>query len=72
MSFTERLNELLNKKQVGKSDVVSATGISKSAYYRYVAGECEPTMSALLALADFFDVSTDYLLGRSNNPARVP
>lgn len=72
MSFTERLNELLNERQLGKSDVVSGTGISKSAYYRYISGEREPTTSALLALADYFNVSLDYLVGRSNSPARVP
>lgn len=72
MGFAERLKELLSKRQVGKRDVVSATGISKSTYYRYIAGESEPTVAALLVLADYFNVSLDYLVGRSNTPARVP
>lgn len=72
MGFTERLNALLNEREVGYSDVVAATGISKSAYYRYMTGEREPTMSALIKLAKFFNVSTDYLVGRSNTPTRLP
>lgn len=68
MGFSERLNALLDERCLGKKDVVSATGISKSAYYRYVTGEREPTTSVLIALANFFNVSTDYLLGRTNNP----
>lgn len=68
MSFAERLSELQGYKGLERRDVFSATGISKTAYHRYVTGEREPTMSALLSLADFFNVSTDYLLGRTDNP----
>lgn len=71
MSFSERLNELQGERSLDRRDVFSATGISKTAYHRYVTGEREPTTSALISLADFFNVSTDYLLGCSNNPARL-
>ena len=37
-------------------------------YQRYEYGEREPNASTLLALADYFDVSVDYLLGRTDNP----
>lgn len=72
MSFAERLSELQAQRRLGRRDVFKPTGISQTAYHRYVSGEREPTTSALLALADFFNVSTDYLLGRSNTPARLP
>ena len=68
MSFAERLNELQGERSLERRDVFSATGISKTAYHRYITGEREPTMNALLALADFFNVSIDYLVGRTNNP----
>lgn len=71
MSFAERLNDLQHEKQLGRQDVFSATGISSTAYHRYVTGEREPTVSALVALANFFKVSTDYLLGLSDNPQRI-
>ena len=71
MSFSERLSELQEDRGLERRDVFSATGISKTAYHRYVTGEREPTMHVLMSLADFFNVSTDYLLGRTDNPARI-
>lgn len=65
--FTERLQSLQESKAL-KKDVCSAIGISIMAYYRYEKGEREPSMSTLIALADFFDVSLDYLVGRSDDP----
>lgn len=44
--------------------------ITERQYQRYEAGENEPTLSVLLRLADFFDVSLDYLAGRSDVPER--
>ena len=35
-------------------------------YYRYEQGERQPTLPVLIALADYFDVSLDYLVGRSD------
>ena len=35
-------------------------------YRRYEAGEREPDASTLVRMADFYDVTTDYLLGRSD------
>ena len=72
MMFAERLNELQGERNLGRRDVSLATGISKTAYHRYVTGEREPTTSALISLADFFNVSTDYLLGRTDNPVMNP
>lgn len=37
-------------------------------YYEY--GRSEPTASVLISLADFLDVSLDYLVGRSDEPGR--
>lgn len=35
-------------------------------YQNYEGGQREPNFSTLIALADFFDVTTDYLLGRTD------
>lgn len=40
------------------------------AYQRYEYGTREPAYQKLIALADFFDVSLDYLTGRSDDPRR--
>ena len=39
-------------------------------YQQYEHGEIDPPTSKLSALADFFDVSLDYLVGRSDDPTR--
>ena len=51
-----------------QKQVAEGSGISLRTYQRYENGEREPSASTLVALADFFNVSTDYLLGRTNNP----
>ena len=69
-TFTERLSALQAAKCL-KKDLCAALNISIMTYYRYERGEREPSLSTLVALADLFDVSLDYLVGRSDEPRRV-
>ena len=69
--LNERLNELKNSKKLLQKQVAEGSKIPLRTYQRYENGEREPTISALVALADFFNVSTDYLLGRSNVPRSI-
>lgn len=46
-------------------------GMAQRNYQRYEAGEVDPPLSKVIFLADFFDVSIDYLVGRSDNPKRL-
>lgn len=69
MTFHERLATLQDGRLLSKKDVYTACKISRIAYYRYESGERLPTYENLLALADFFDVSVDYLMCRTDNPA---
>lgn len=55
------LRKLNNKKQ---EDMANYLGISRPAYTAYESGRRQPDYAALQKLADFFKVSTDYLLGR--------
>lgn len=68
MSFAERLRDLQRAKNVPKVDVFRSVGLSRTNYFRYETGRLEPTASKLAAFADYFNVSTDYLLGRTDNP----
>lgn len=72
MSFSERLAILQKERRLAKKDVYQGVGLTKTAYYFYETGKREPSASSLTKLADFFNVSIDYLVGRSNNPARLP
>ncbi|MGM9927794.1 MAG: helix-turn-helix domain-containing protein [Bacillus sp. (in: firmicutes)] len=50
--------------------MAEAVGISTMAYYRYESGKRLPDVAILTKLADFYNISTDYLLGRSDDPTR--
>ena len=68
MTFSMRLKELRTSQKLTQKQVYSAVGMSALGYQRYEYGEREPAYQKLLALADFFDVSLDYLTGRTDNP----
>ncbi len=46
-------------------DIADRLGISQPSYIRYENGTSEPTLENLVKIAEIFDVSTDYLLGKS-------
>lgn len=64
--FAQRLRRL--RERQGKSRVVLSQlcGLPSTAIRRYERGECKPTLDSLIAIADYFGVSIDYLLGREN------
>ncbi len=68
-SLTNRLDELKTSRKLMQKQVAEGSGIPLRTYQRYENGEREPSVSTLVALADFFNVSTDYLLGRTDNPS---
>ena len=68
MTFSERLKELRLAKGLTQMQVSQSTGMSLLSYQRYEYGSREPAYNKLLALADYFDVSLDYLVGRTNKP----
>jgi len=70
MSFSKRLKELRTSRALTQKQVYEAVGMSAIGYQRYEYGDREPAYQNLIALADYFDVSLDYLVGRSNDPSR--
>ena len=66
--FAKRLQQLRESQKPIKSRVVVShlCGLDSGAVRQYERGERKPTMDALIALADYFDVSIDYLVGREN------
>lgn len=66
--FTERLKELRTAKKLSQKGVSEGVGIAYRNYQHYEYGEREPSMGKLIDLANFFDVSIDYLVGRTDNP----
>lgn len=69
-TFSERLQQLQQEQNLLKKDIADKAGISVMAYYRYETGERIPNAVILIALANLFNVSLDYLVGRSDDPTR--
>ncbi len=70
MELNEALRRFRKEKKITQVQAAKAAGISEAMYQFYEYGKSEPTASVLIALADYFDVSLDYLVGRSDDPAR--
>lgn len=66
--LSERLKECRKKKNLTQPQVACDTGISIRAYKYYESGEQAPSVKVLVTLADYFDVSIDYLVGRTDKP----
>ena len=64
MNFHENLFRLRKEKNLTQPDVATGAGLSLRAYQNYERGLREPQLSALVALADFYDISLDELVCR--------
>jgi transcriptional regulator with XRE-family HTH domain len=67
-TLDSRLLELRKKKGLKQREMAEFMGISLRAWQYYESGEKKPDVDGLTRLADFFDVSMDYLSGRSDDP----
>ncbi|MCL2861401.1 MAG: helix-turn-helix domain-containing protein [Firmicutes bacterium] len=65
--FSERLKELREEKGLSQRDLAKATGISQNAITCWETEKSLPIANAIITLAGFFDVTTDYLLGVTDN-----
>ena len=63
-----RLRELREKRHVSQGKLAIDLGLSQNSISRYENGEREADYATLISIADYFDVSLDYLLGRTDNP----
>ena len=69
-NFAEHLKMLRLQHGKTQREVSIAINITDRNYAKFEHGEVKPSFYTLIALADFFDVSTDYLMGRSDDPTR--
>ena len=76
-NFSDRLKGLRKNKEKTQREVSISLGITERNYQSYEAGNHKPNLDTAIALADFFEVSLDYLVGRSDDrevhdPAKPP
>ena len=65
-----RLKELRNKRHITQLELAMALDMNQNSISRYESGEREADYKTLITLADYFNVSVDYLLERTDNPSR--
>ncbi len=65
-SYQRRLRDLREDHDKTQQDIADILGTSQTMYARYERGANELPLRHLLTLAEYYGVSTDYLLGRSD------
>ena len=68
--FFQRLEDLRTDKDMTQQDVGDILSCHRDVYRRYEKGERAIPVWALIKLADYYGVSTDYILGRTDRPER--
>lgn len=66
--YFKRLRDLREDRDLTQTDVAALLGIRQTVYSRYERGYQNLPLEHLLVLADYYHVSTDYILGRTDNP----
>ena len=63
--FSERLKELRLEKNISKSYLAKNLSVSEPTVSRWESNQISPNVEKIVQIANFFDVTTDYLLGLS-------
>ena len=63
-----RLKELRKRKGISQLRLATELNTTQNTISRYETGEREPGIAELIKIADYFNVSVDYLLGHTDNP----
>ncbi|MCL2697612.1 MAG: helix-turn-helix domain-containing protein [Oscillospiraceae bacterium] len=63
-NFGEHLKSIRKAKKVTQKQAAKAINVSERSYQSYEINESKPSFDSIIALADFFNISADYLLGR--------
>ena len=65
-----RLRDLREDKDLNQTQIAKELGMSQTGYSKYETGENDIPTAILIKLANFYNVSIDYLLGQTDNPSR--
>lgn len=66
--LAERLKALREGRRIYQKEMAELLGLSLRGYQCYEADESEPKLATLIAIADYYQVSIDYLVGRTDAP----
>lgn len=68
----QRLRDLRDDHDKTQQEIADVLNMHRSVYRRYESGERETPAWVVVKLAEYYHVSTDYLLGRANDPTPYP
>ena len=68
MTLSERLKGLRIQNGVTQKAIADGIGVTTVSVQRFEYGSARPKLETVIKLADFFKVSIDYLLGRTDKP----
>lgn len=68
MAYYKRLRELREDHDLSQRKLASLLGLTQPQYNRYEQGYRDPPTDVLIRLADLYNTSTDYILGRTDDP----
>lgn len=66
-TFPQRIKELRIANNLTQKEVANFIGMSLMAYAHYELGDRQPSLDTVNKLCDLFEVTSDYLLGRTDN-----
>ncbi|MBQ6934926.1 MAG: helix-turn-helix transcriptional regulator [Clostridia bacterium] len=64
----KRIRDLREDKDMNQTQLAKIIGMSQTGYSKYETGENDIPTNILIKLANFYDVSVDYILNRTDNP----
>lgn len=68
MDYIKRIRDLREDNDKTQQEIANILNTSQTMYARYERGANELPIHHLIKLADYYGVSTDYILGRTDNP----
>ncbi|WP_157800320.1 helix-turn-helix domain-containing protein [Sporolactobacillus pectinivorans] len=74
MDYGKRLKRLRESKNLSQQELADRLQLNRSTYARYELNQTQPDLETLRKIADFYDVSVDYIIERTNNknPEKKP
>lgn len=68
--FPSKLSEIMKERRVSQEKLANALGVKRQTVSLYKTGQSSPNVEQLCKIADYFSVSTDYLLGKAKEPTQ--
>lgn len=68
INLYERIRNFREDRDLTQKQVAEMLGMSQTGYSKYETGENDIPTQILIKLADYYNTTTDYLLGRTDNP----